>query len=140
MARGQIGLEYLIVVAFVVFAVIIILGVSLFYTSGARDQIKLNQLYTFANKVTSSAASVYYAGEPSKVTIAAYLPEGVHDIQIVEDNLVFTLVTSGGTTVIAFESNVPLDNGASAPIFSMNAGLKRIIVRAGTDRVYVTEG
>ncbi len=140
MARGQIGLEYLIVVAFVVFAVIIILGVSLFYTSSTRDQIKLNQIYTFANKVTSSAASVYYAGEPSKVTIVAYLPEGVYDIRIIDNNIVFTIVTSGGMAVTAFESKVPLDNGASAPLFSMNAGLKRIIVRAGTDRVYLSEG
>ncbi len=140
MARGQIGLEYLIVVAFVVFAVIIILGVSLFYTSGTRDQIKLNQLYTFANKLISSAASVYYAGEPSKVTIAAYLPAGVHNIQLIENNLVFTIVTAGGTTIIAFESKVPLDNGVSAPVLSINEGLKRIVVRAGTDRVYIVEG
>ena len=134
--RGQISLEYLIVVGFVVFAVIIILGVSLFYTSGAQDQIKLNQLYTFANKITTSAESVYYAGEPSKVTITAFLPDGVQNIQVISDSIVFTIVTSSGISVTAFESNVPLN---SPTTISINEGLKRLVIRAGADRVYVTE-
>ncbi|MEK6847190.1 MAG: hypothetical protein AABY16_03425 [Nanoarchaeota archaeon] len=134
--RGQISLEYLIVVAFVVFAVIVILGVSLFYTSSAQDQIKLNQLFTFATKITTSAESVYYAGEPSKVTITAFLPDGVQNIEVISNNIVFTIVTSSGTSVIAFESNVPLD---SATTILTNEGLKRIVIRAGADRVYVTE-
>ena len=134
--RGQISLEYLIVVAFVVFAVIVILGVSLFYTSSAQDQIKLNQLFTFATKITTSAESVYYAGEPSKVTITAFLPDGVQNIEVISNNIVFTIVTSSGTSVNAFESNVPLD---SATTILTNEGLKRIVIRAGADRVYVTE-
>ena len=134
--RGQISLEYLIVVAFVVFAVIVIMGVSLFYTSSAQDQIKISQLSAFANKIVTSAESVYYAGEPSKITISAYLPKGVQDIQIISNSIVFTMVTSSGTTVIAFESNVPLDDST---VFSINEGLKRIVVNAGADRVYVAE-
>ena len=134
--RGQISLDYLIVVAFVVLAVIVIMGVSLFYTSSAQDQIKISQLSAFANKIVTSAESVYYAGEPSKVTISAYLPNGVQDIQIISNSIVFTMVTSSGTTVIAFESNVPLDDST---VFSINEGLKRIVVNAGADRVYVAE-
>ena len=133
--RGQISLEYLIVVAFVVFAVIVILGVSLFYTSSAQDQIKISQLSAFANKITSSAESVYYAGEPSKVTITAYLPSGVQNVQIAADSLIFTIVTSGGTNVIAFESDVTLNSGT----LSFNEGLKRLVILAGADRVYVSE-
>ncbi len=136
MDRGQISLEYLIVVSFVVFAVIVILGVSLFYTSSAQDQIKLNQLYAFSSKVISSAESVYYAGEPSKITITAYLPNGVQNIQVISDSLVFTFVTSSGISVNVFESNVPLDD---ATTISINEGAKRIVIRAGADRVYVSE-
>ena len=133
---GQISLEYLIVVAFVVFAVIVILGVSIFYTSSAQDQIKISQLSAFANKITGSAEAVYYAGEPSKVTITAYLPEGVQNVQVIADNLVVTMVISSGATVLAFESNVPLDNSA---IFSLNGGLKRLVISAGADNVHITE-
>ena len=134
--RGQISLEYLIVFGFVMFAVIILLGISLFYASSVQDQIRVNQLSTFANKVINSAESVYYAGEPSKVTINAYLPEGVADFEIASNSLVFTFTTSSGTSVTAFESKVPLDGLFS---LSLNKGVKRLTIRAGGDRVYVSE-
>jgi len=131
--RGQISMEYLIVVAFVVFAVIVILGISLFYTSSAQDQIKMSQLSAFAKKIIGSAEAVYYAGEPSKVTVTAYLPNGVQDIRVIDNNLVFTFVTS---SVLAFESEVSIHGGT---ILSLNEGLKRLVISAGADRVYVAE-
>lgn len=134
--RGQISLEYIIVVAFVMFAVIILLGISLFYASGVQDQIKVNQLSTFAEKIISSAESVYYAGEPSKVTITAFLPKGVTNFQTNSNSLIFTFVTTTGTSINAFESNVPLDNGFT---LSLNEGVKRISITAGGDRVYVAQ-
>ncbi len=134
--RGQISMEYLIVVAFVVFAVIVILGISLFYTSSAQDQIKMSQLSAFAKKIIGSAEAVYYAGEPSKVTVTAYLPNGVQDIRVIDNNLVFTFVTSSGTSVLAFESEVSIHGGT---ILSLNEGLKRLVISAGADRVYVAE-
>lgn len=134
--RGQISLEYIIVVAFVMFAVIILLGISLFYASGVQDQIKVNQLSTFAEKIISSAESVYYAGEPSKVTITAFLPKGVTNFQTNSNSLIFTFVTTTGTSINAFESNVPLDNSFT---LSLNEGVKRISITAGGDRVYVAQ-
>ena len=132
---GQISLEYLIVVAFVVFAVIIILGISIFYTSSAQDHIKISQLSAFAKKITASAESVFYSGEPSKVTVTAYLPEGVENFQAVSDNLVFTIGTSSGTSTIAFKSDVPL----GSVTFSLNEGVKRLVISAGADEVDVLQ-
>ncbi len=83
--RGQISLEYLIVVGFVVFIVILLLGLAVFYTSTARDSMSFNQLNNFANKLLNSAETVYFAGEPSKLTITAYLPEGVSSFEILEN-------------------------------------------------------
>lgn len=133
--RGQISFEYLIVISFVVFIVLMILSVALYYITSSRDQIKINQLVTFSNKVISSAESVYYAGEPSKVTITAYLPEGVQSIQILENSFVFSILTSTGNTVIAFPCNVPLD-----PVIdiTLNEGLKRLTILADTNAVHIT--
>ena len=136
--RGQISLEYLIVVGFVMFAVIVLLGVSLFYTHSVQDQIKVSQLSTFANKIVSSAESVYYAGEPSKITITAFLQQGVQSFQVVSNSLVFTFVTSSGTSTIAFESKVPLDG--SFTLSSLNEGVRRLTITAGSDRVYIANG
>ena len=136
MKKGQISLEYLIVVSFVVFAVIALLGIAIFYTSSARDKIKSNQLSDFANKVIASAESVYFSGEPSKVTITAYIPAGVQSFSVVENSLVFSILTSSGVSIIAFPSDVPLN---SAMTFSITEGVKRLEVVASFDRVDVRE-
>ena len=134
--RGQISLEYLIVVAFVVFVVILLLGLAIFYTATAQDNVALNQLTNFANKIINSAETVYYAGEPSKLTITAYLPEGIKSSEIISNNLVFNITTSAGTSRIAFPSTVPID---PASTFSISEGLKRLEVVATVSNVRITQ-
>lgn len=123
--RGQISIEYLIIVGFVTFLVIGIMGVAFFYASSTRDRIRTNQLITFADKVISSAESVYYSGEPSKVTIVAYLPKGVTSIGIEENSLVVSIVTSSGISTMSFSSNVPISGS-----ISVNEGVKNVEVVA----------
>lgn len=135
--RGQISMEYLIVVSFVVFVVIVLVGVAVFYTSGARDRLKSNQLANFANKLVTSAESVYFAGEPSRVTITAHMPEGVTNLAIADNSFVFTFETSGGTNVIAYSSDAPLNAGIS---ISTNEGVKRLRIEASSDNsVHINE-
>lgn len=106
--RGQISTEYLIVVGFVTFLIISIMGLSLFYTSQIRDKVRFDQLQNFANKVISSSESVFYAGEPSRAVINAYLPAGVESIVISEGGMVFSVSSSSGLTVVEFQSQVPI--------------------------------
>ncbi len=136
MKRGQISLEYLIVVSFVVFMVITLIGFSIFYTSGARDRIKINQLGNFANKLITSAETVYFAGEPSKVTITAYLPGGVQAFSVQDNSLVFDISTDAGVSTTAFTCSVPLDEGIS---FSLNEGAKKLKIEATASEVTINE-
>ena len=138
--RGQISTEYLIIVGFIMFLIISILGFSLFYSDQIRDRVKLNQLQNFANKLVSSAEQVFYSGEPSKTTITAYLPSGVQSITIPpapnNKEIIFSIQTSSGLTIISFSSNVPI--GSSS--LSNNEGVKRIVVTAGATEVGLAEG
>ena len=142
--RGQISVEYLIVVGFIVFVIIGILGVAFFYASGVEDKIKANQLESFVNKIVSSAESVYFAGEPSKVTITAYLPKGVRNIVILEDPpnsgnyfVIFGIETSSGVSRLSFRVDVPLDSETN---ISTSEGVKRLTIEAGQNQVFITEG
>jgi uncharacterized protein (UPF0333 family) len=136
MKRGQISVEYLIVVGFVVFAVISILAIAIYYTSNSKDRIKSNQIRNFADKIISSSESVFFAGEPSQATITAYLPGGVQSLEILENKLVFNLTTNSGITVVAYQSEVPIELQGS---FSTNEGLKSIKILAGSDNVFISE-
>lgn len=132
--RGQISTEYLIVIGFVVFLVLGILGVAFFYTSVTNDQIKVSQVSNFANKIISSAESVFYAGEPSKLTLNGYLPIGVSSFEIMPNEIVVSLSTSSGVTTMSFTSNVPLSGN-----ISNIDGIKRIEVLAQQDEVLISE-
>ena len=138
--RAQISVEYMIIVGFIIFIVTITAGTAFFYSYTISDRISSNHLNNFANKVISSSESVFFAGDPSRVTINAYLPNGIEAMEILTDNdktlIVFTFTTRTGTSTIAYESNVPIELNGD---FSLNEGLKRYRVIAETDRVIIRE-
>jgi len=120
--RGQAGIEYLIIIGFVTFIVITILGVALYYSSGIRDRIRVIQMSNCANDIISSAESVFYQGNPSKATILCYLPENIKQIDIIENSLVFTYQSDSGVSKTSFSSNVPVSG--SLPAFSGTRKIK----------------
>lgn len=132
--KGQISAEYLIVVGFITFLVLTILAAGLFYSSQISDRIKLNQMNNFANKVISSSESIFFAGEPSKATINAYLPSGVEALDIYDKEIVFNISTSSGITVISYPSNVPLSG-----LLSNSEGVKVIHITALSDKAVISE-
>jgi len=136
--KAQIGIEYLLIVGFVTFAVIVILGVGLFYAGKTRDGILFTQVDNFANKVISAAESVFYAGEPAKTTITGYLPRGIQDIDISENTLFITFETSSGQNKIGYISNVPIQEGTN--MLTNSAGTKEIELVAQMYTVVINQG
>jgi len=106
MKRGQVSLEYMILMAFITLIIAGILGIAVFYTGGVQHGVRSNQVQEFAHKITSTAEYIYYSGEPSKATITAYVPEGVTNITIVENSLVISHWDTGGLATTLFPCNV----------------------------------
>lgn len=132
--RGQISTEYLIVVMFVMFVVIGMVGAGFFYASQTRDSIKFSQLASFAQTLTDSAASVFYAGEPAQITVTPYLPQGVTSIVINNSEILFTVSTSSGVSRISYSSAVPIEGTLSA-----TEGVKRIRLTALPSGVLIAQ-
>ena len=130
--KGQISTEYLIVVSFVVFLVLGVLGTAFFYASGARDAIKNAQIEKFAEKLISSAETVFFAGEPSKKRFIGYLPSGVNSIQLNDKDVIINYTTSSGDNFIAFRSDVVIE-GAINP----TSGIKKFELQAQLDKVVI---
>ncbi len=132
--RGQISVEYLVIAGFVMMLVIGVLGAGLVYSSRLQTDVNLNQLSTFANKVIQSSETVYYSGEPSRVSITAYLPNGISAIQVSGTDMVFTVSTSTGRDTVSFTSSVPLELSGTP---TTTSGVKRFELRALSDRVQI---
>lgn len=132
--KGQISIEYIILVGFITFIIIGTLGIAFFYSGSIKDRIKAIQINNFANKIISTAESVYYYGEPSKATISLYLPEGVKEIEFYERNLLVTIQTSSGLEKIAFSSKVALEG-----TISIFFGIKNIELSAQGDKIIIRQ-
>jgi len=130
--QSQISFEYLIIMGFITFVIILVLAIALFYSGGVKDRIKITQMTDCANKIISTAESVFYSGYPSIATISCYLPEGIQDIIIEGKELVFTLQTSTGKPTTSFASNVQLAGDIMA-----TPGLKKIRLEANEDGEWV---
>jgi hypothetical protein len=131
--HSQISFEYLIIMGFITFVIIGILGVALFYSGAIKDRIKITQMSDCANKIVSTAESVFYSGYPSRATRSCYLPEGIREVNVYNDAISFTLKTSTGSSVTEFSSNVQLYGSILA-----TPGLKKITFTAEEDRVKIS--
>lgn len=125
MQKSQVGMEYIIIMGFIVFVVITILGIALFYSSNVKDRIKILDINNCANKIISSAESVFYSGYPSRITIFCYLPDNVKSIQIEENSLFIEYQTQSGISKTSFSSKVPISG--SLAVFS---GLRKVKITA----------
>jgi len=131
--KGQVGMEYMMIMGFVTLAIMSILAFAVFYSDQIKDRIKLNQVEGFAIQLISSAESVFFAGTPSKTTVSLYLPEGVEQITVAADYIVFDVRTSSGINTRVFNSKVPLTG--AIPI---TEGLKKISLEAQSTSLFIS--
>ena len=131
--RAQIGVEYLILIGFLTFVIIGFFSLSFYMKNKTQDSIRDNQLENYARKIISNSESIFYSGEPSRTQLEVYLPDGIEYAGIVDNELVFNVSTSSGTSVIGFASKVPLEG-----TLSNIGGIQRIVIVAGADKVIIS--
>lgn len=136
--KAQTSMEFLILMGFLTFVIVGIVGVGFYYSSTINDRIKSSQVANFGNKIASSSELVFYSGEPSKSTISAYLPDGVVDIQIIENSIVISHHLSSGVNKISFQSDIPMEENLSAKL-SIFSGIKKIVIVANATHAVVSE-
>jgi len=146
--RGQVGIEYLMIIGFVTLAIMTTILIAYFYMGGMQDKIKADQVEKYAENIINSADSVFFAGHPTKTSITAYLPDSVNEIKIVNDEngyprlLVVDYHLSTGDEVVSFRSRVDLAQAStdlddpSNPFgtTAISKGMKRLVIEArGSD-------
>lgn len=135
---AQSSMELLILMGFLTFVIIGILGIGYFYSNTINDRIKANQINNFATKITSTSETVFYSGEPSRATITAHLPRGVKDVEIIDNAIVITYRLETGENVIAYPSNVPILENPSAQI-TATSGIKNILIVANQTHAIISQ-
>ncbi|MEN9626753.1 MAG: hypothetical protein RL557_1081 [archaeon] len=131
--KSQISIEYLVLFAFLSFVLISILSVAFFYSAAIKDRLKMTQVNNFANKIISTAETVFYYGSPSQATIRVYVPDGVNDILLSSEGMIITTQLNSGVSKMLFSSDTVLEGNMSA-----TAGVHYVVIAAREDRVVIT--
>ena len=131
--RGQIGMEYLMVMGFLTFVLLAVLGTAYFHSNNIKDMIRARQVNVFGEEIVSSCEEVFYSGEPSKVTISLNIPEGIEDINITSEGVIIAYYLSSGRNKLLFESDVPLSGDLDE-----TSGLRKITLTAREDDISVS--
>jgi hypothetical protein len=131
--RAQVGIEYMILIGFITFAILSILTFSIIYSGQLKDEIRLNQVENFAIQLINSAESVFFAGAPSKTTIRLYLPDGVDLIEMDStDYIIISTTTSSGINKASYKSKVPIIIDDMIPL---GEGTRSLELEAQSDNI-----
>ena len=136
--KAQSSMEFLILMGFLTFVIITIVGTGFYYSTTINDRVRSSEISNYANKITSTSEMVFYSGEPSKSTISAYLPDGISNIEIIEDNLVITYSISSGQNKIAYKSMVPIIEDFANQLSTVS-GVKSIEITANETHAVISQ-
>ena len=107
--KGQVSLEYILVVA-LTFA-IIIPTTYLFYnfSKESSQEITDAQVTKLGRAIVDSAETIFYSGQGSKTVLELNIPDTLNSAMIIDGKeLVLNVTTSYGTSEIVFFSSINL--------------------------------
>ncbi|MBW2975192.1 class III signal peptide-containing protein [Candidatus Woesearchaeota archaeon] len=130
--RGQVALEYMILIGLTTVIVIFLLVMSNYYSKGVENTINTNQIDRMGKELIDKAESMYYFGQPSRTTVKAFIPKGIESINITSNEINFRVKTEGGTADMFYSSFVPLKGNITS-----SYGLHYIIIEAREGYVWI---
>ncbi len=132
--RGQVSLEYVIVVGFM-FALLIPLVILYAQTQkDTSDSLREAQLRSAGNAIRDAAERVYFAGDPAQETINVQFPEALKAITLTNTSIVFTMQGGSGTYELPIPSAAPLNGSLGTWM-----GIHRVQLRTVNGTVQVSD-
>jgi hypothetical protein len=130
--RGQISVEYLIIVGSITFLLIGILAVSYFYIGQVKSTTDANQVDQIVKRIISNAELVSFHGVPSKISFKIQFPEGIQSINYSAGELSITFRSSGRNIDLHYPTAITLQGNLST-----TAGIKEVVLEAKEGYVWV---
>ena len=123
--RGQVSIEFMVVVGFMLLVLTPLIIAYYQNTQSSSNTIQSEQLDKVAREITDTAETVYYLGEPSKITIQAYIPHGVKRVTISNNEIVFKVIRGAKTADIVSVSKVNITGSIGT-----SEGIHNIVLEA----------
>jgi len=135
MAKGQVSMEFIILLGFILLLTGPLILVYYTYSSDTEYDISQSQAFSIANKIVDNAESTYYQGEPAKTTIKVRMPKNVKNISVNRNDLTIVLHHKGNDIDVVATSKVNLTGS-----FGFSEGIKYISIRSLGNEVIIEDG
>lgn len=125
-------MEYLMIIALAMGILVPVTYLFFNYSSESNIKIADSQVIRIGKDMISTAESVYFSGEGSKIVLDISMPEGVNEVYILQGReLVFNLTGQLGVNEAVFFSSVNMTSagclgGKCTLSWLPEAGLKKI--------------
>ena len=129
--RGQISIELVITVGFALLLIIPLTILLYDHTMRTYENVNNNQAGLIARKITDTANSVYYLGQPTSTTLKVYMPENIASIAINGREIVFL---GDDDSEIVSTANINMSGNLSS-----SSGLRYIVITAFENYVNLSE-
>lgn len=133
-SRAQVAMEYMIIVGFV--AVLTLPLVIIFQTHSRETTAEITsaQIYQISKRISDAAETVFYLGEPSRLTIKTYFPGNINSVSIGNNEIVFDVRTVGSSDEIVVYTPINVSGN-----ISIHEGVHYIIIESKGGYVWVSD-
>ncbi len=107
--RAQASFEFMLTVAIIMLVLTPILYYFISYEAKVKEDVSKAQISDFYNVLMNYAIEIYYSGPYGKKSFYYKIPPGITRISSPDEHtIVFTLVSGGKNTTLAYYSRVPI--------------------------------
>jgi len=123
MKRGQVAIEYLLLIGVIFLAII---PVFYYAIQQSSQDVRMNEANDFASTLAKTADVVYALGPGSQDYVNVVLPGGVENISITRNEILLKVKIFGGTADIFAHSKTNLTGSLSTISGSKHISVKNI--------------
>ncbi len=133
-SRAQVSMEYLIIFGIAFALTIPLIVIYATQTNNIQADITSVQIYKIETKLSDYAEQVYYMGEPSQRTIYIDFPDGINNVILTDNSIIFNVTMSGLNSIIIKETSANITGSIRA-----FEGTHKLVFKAGTTQVLITD-
>jgi hypothetical protein len=131
--RGQIAMEYITILGFVVVSTLIMIVIFHAEARDMNDTVVSHQVERLAEKIVDTAEAVHFIGEPSRTKLKLYFPPNIVSNSMSNRELIFNVKTSFGVDEVIKVSQVNLTG-----ILPTTSGIHYVQVEARDGEVHLS--
>lgn len=107
--KAQVGVEYLMVFGFALIITLPVIYYFFIYSEGPATEANTQQALLVARRVVDNAEVVYSLGEGTRTTLRAYVPNTVISSMVTNNEVVFRVAGSAGTSDVVYPCSVNIN-------------------------------